>query len=45
MVEKVAGLAIETALHGEATIVSHRWNELLNHEIKRPSVSKPARAD
>jgi hypothetical protein len=45
MVEKVADLAIETALHGDPTIASHRWNELLNHEIKRPSVSKPAGAD
>ena len=42
MVQKVADLAIETALHGEPTIASHRWNELLNHEIKRPSASKPA---
>ena len=42
MVEKVADLAIETALHGEPTITRHRWNELLNHEIKRPSASKPA---
>jgi hypothetical protein len=45
MVDKVADLAIETALHGEPTIKSHRWNELLNHEIKRPSASKPAGAD
>jgi hypothetical protein len=45
MIEKVADLAIETALHGEPTVTSHRWNELLNHEIKRPSASKPAGAD
>jgi hypothetical protein len=45
MVEKVADLAIETALHGEPTIKSHRWSDLLNHEISRPSVSRPAGAE
>jgi hypothetical protein len=35
LVEKVADLAIETALHGESTLKSHRWDELLNEEIKR----------
>jgi hypothetical protein len=45
MVEKVADLAVETALHGESTLTNHRWNDLLNHEIKRPGASKPAGAD
>ena len=40
MVEKVADVAIETALHGEATIASHRWNELLNHELKRSVIQQ-----
>ncbi|MEW6213202.1 MAG: hypothetical protein AB1631_33200 [Acidobacteriota bacterium] len=35
LVEKVADLAIETALHGEPTLKSHRWDQLLNNEIKR----------
>ncbi len=35
LVEKVADLAIETALHGEPTLKAHRWDELLNNEIKR----------
>ncbi|MCI0488817.1 MAG: hypothetical protein L0229_19675 [Blastocatellia bacterium] len=36
LVEKVADLAIGTALHGEPTLKAHRWNELLNDEITRP---------
>lgn len=45
LVTKVADLAIETAHHGEPTIRSHRWNELLDHLINRPSVGQPAGAD
>jgi hypothetical protein len=45
MVEKVADLAIETALYGESTIKEHRWNELLNSDIKRPERTRPAGAD
>jgi carbamoylphosphate synthase large subunit len=45
MVDKVADLAIETALHGEPTIKQHRWIDLLNHEIKRPGVGQQAGAD
>jgi hypothetical protein len=44
MVEKVADLAIETALHGEPTLTNHRWNELLSSEIKRPGVGQLAKA-
>lgn len=44
MVEKVADLAIETALHGEPTLTNHRWNELLNNEINRPGRTQPAEA-
>jgi hypothetical protein len=44
MVEKVADLAIETALHGEPTLTNHRWNELLSSEIKRPGVGQQAKA-
>lgn len=45
MVDKVADLAIETALHGEPTIKQHRWIDLLSHEIKRPGVGQQAGAD
>jgi hypothetical protein len=45
LVEKVADLAIETALYGEQTLRSHRWDELLNNEIRRPHPGEPARAD
>jgi len=45
LVTKVADLAIETALYGEPTVKSHRWNELLDHVIKRPSMGQPAGAD
>ncbi|HMG37163.1 MAG TPA: hypothetical protein VKM94_24880 [Blastocatellia bacterium] len=41
MVEKVADLAIETALHGEPTLNRHRWIELLNSQIKRAGASEP----
>jgi hypothetical protein len=44
MVEKVADLAIQTALHGEPTITQHRWADLLNHEINRPGAGQPAGA-
>jgi hypothetical protein len=44
MVEKVADLAIETALHGEPTLKQHRWIDFLNDEIKRPSVGQIAGA-
>ena len=45
MVEKVADLAVETALHGEPTIMQHRWVDMLGHEIKRPNVGQQAGAD
>ena len=45
MVDKVADLAIDTALNGEATIKEHRWTDMLNHEIKRPGVGHKAGAD
>lgn len=35
LVEKVADLAIETALRGEPTLRAHRWDELLKSDIKR----------
>jgi hypothetical protein len=35
LVQKVADLAIETALHGEPTLKAHRWDELLNMDIRR----------
>jgi hypothetical protein len=35
LVDKVADLAIEIALRGESTVKQHRWNDLLNAEIKR----------
>ncbi len=35
MVEKVADLAIETALRGEPTLKHHRWDDLLKSDIKR----------
>ena len=41
MVEKVADLAIDTALHGEPTLSQHRWIDFLNDEIKRPGVGQP----
>jgi len=44
MVEKVADLAIETALHGQPTLTSHRWNEFLNNDINRPGRLHPAGA-
>jgi hypothetical protein len=37
MVEKVADLAIETALHGQATLKQHRWIDFLNDETKTVS--------
>lgn len=37
LVEKIADLAIDTALHGESTIASHTWNEFLHHRIARAS--------
>lgn len=45
MVDKVADLAIDTALNGEPTIKQHRWVDMLNHEIKRPGVGHKAGAD
>ena len=44
MVEKVADLAIDTALHGEPTLKQHRWIDLLNDEIKRPVAGQIAGA-
>jgi carbamoylphosphate synthase large subunit len=44
MVEKVADLAIETAKSGESTLKAHRWNDLLNDDIKRPSKGQEAGA-
>src|SRR2546423_5662303 len=44
MVEKVADLAIDTALHGEPTLKQHRWIDFLNDEIKRPGVGRIAGA-
>ena len=44
MVEKVADLAIDTALHGEPTLKQHRWIDFLNDEIKRPGVGQIAGA-
>jgi len=44
MVEKVADLAIETALHGEPTLARHRWDELLKSDIKRPGLGQQAGA-
>ncbi|HXG92437.1 MAG TPA: hypothetical protein VNN73_08725 [Blastocatellia bacterium] len=44
MVEKVADLAIETALHGELTVKHHRWDELLNSDIIRPGRGQQAGA-
>ncbi|MEN3333988.1 MAG: hypothetical protein V7641_3353 [Blastocatellia bacterium] len=44
MVEKVADLAIDTALHGEPTLKRHRWIDFLNDEIKRPGVGQIAGA-
>jgi hypothetical protein len=45
MVQKIADLAIATALSGEPTIKQHRWIEFLNNEIKRPGIPRPAGAD
>jgi hypothetical protein len=45
MVQKVADLAIETALHGEPTLKHHRWDELLKGDIERPGLVQPASAD
>jgi len=42
MVDKVADLAIDTALHGEPTLKQHRWIDFLNDEIKRPGVGQIA---
>ena len=42
MVEKIADLAIETALHGEPTIKRHRWDDLLSSDIERPAIRRPA---
>ncbi|MFL6275449.1 MAG: RimK family alpha-L-glutamate ligase [Blastocatellia bacterium] len=44
LVEKVADLAVDTALHGEPTLKQHRWIDLLNDEIKRPGVGQIAGA-
>ncbi|HYP25099.1 MAG TPA: hypothetical protein VE262_00135 [Blastocatellia bacterium] len=44
MVEKVADLAIETALRGEPTLAEHRWSELLKNDVDRPGLRKPAGA-
>jgi hypothetical protein len=44
MVEKVADLAIDTALRGEPTLKQHRWIDLLNDEIKRPIAGQIAGA-
>jgi hypothetical protein len=44
MVEKVADLAIETALHGEPTLTQHRWYDLLKSDFKRPDFGQPAGA-
>jgi hypothetical protein len=35
LVQKVADLAIDQALHGESTVLQHRWDDLLHHEIVR----------
>jgi hypothetical protein len=45
LVEKVADLAIETALHGEPTLARHRWDDLLKSDIRRPSLERPAGAE
>ena len=44
MVEKVADLAIDTALYGQPTLKQHRWIDFLNDEIKRPGVGQIAGA-
>ena len=44
LVAKVADLAIETALYGEPTLASHRWDEFLKNDVKWPSLDKPAGA-
>ena len=33
LVEKVADLSVQTALHGRPTIESHKWNDLLNADL------------
>jgi hypothetical protein len=33
LVEKVADLAIDQALHGESTVKAFRWNELINERV------------
>jgi hypothetical protein len=45
LVEKIANLAIDTALHGEPTLKQHRWNELLGNEVKLPQRGQHAKAD
>jgi hypothetical protein len=45
MVDKVADLAIETALHGEPTLKQHRWIDFLDNQIERPNLSQLAGAD
>jgi len=37
LVQKVADLAIDTALHGQSTVKSHRWDQLLNAQVERPT--------
>jgi hypothetical protein len=44
MIEKVADLAVETAIHGVSTLKNHRWSELLANDIDRPPLSHPTRA-
>jgi hypothetical protein len=36
LVNKIADFAIEVALHGESTLKSFRWDELLSAEVKLP---------
>jgi len=44
MIEKVADLAINTALYGEPTVKQHRWIDLLNAQITRPAMGQPVGA-
>ena len=44
LVEKVADLAVETAIHGEPTLARHRWDELLKSDIRR-ATKQPAGAE
>ena len=41
MVEKVADLAVEAAVHGVSTLKHHRWAELLGNESERGGLGHP----